>query len=88
MEPLGVQKRYIPHLKGLISGKVEPKDQGRGSTITLCHAHLKKAILYLKRAKAGASLERVERVHVHPLKIGNGCSAPVLRTAINCCENH
>ena len=48
MEPLGVLRRYVPHLKGLISGKVEPKDQGRGSTITLCHAHLKKAILHLK----------------------------------------
>ena len=48
MEPLGVQRRYVPHLKGLISGKVEPKDQGRDSTITLCHSHLKKAILHLK----------------------------------------
>ena len=47
---MGVQRRYVPHLKGLIYGKVEPKDQGRGSTITLCHAHLKKAILRLKTA--------------------------------------
>ncbi len=28
--------------------EVEPKDQGHGSTITLCHTHLKKAILHLK----------------------------------------
>ena len=34
LEPLGVQRRYVPYLKGPISGKVEPKDQGRGSTIT------------------------------------------------------
>ena len=38
LEPLGVQRLYVPHLKGLISGKVELKGQGRGSTITLCHA--------------------------------------------------
>ena len=47
---MGVQRRCVPHLKGLISGKVEPKDQGRGGTINLCHAHLKKAILHLKTA--------------------------------------
>ena len=47
---MGVQRRYVPHLKGLISGKVELKGQGRGSTITLCHAQLKKAILHLKTA--------------------------------------
>ena len=29
---------------------------------------------------AGASLERVRRVHPHPLKLGNGCAAPVLKT--------
>ena len=28
----------------------------------------------------GASLERVRRVHPHPLKFDNGCAAPVLRT--------
>ena len=28
---------------------------------------------------AGAPLERVHRVHVHPLKFDNGCSAPVLK---------
>ena len=50
MEPLGVKRRYVPHLKGPISGKGEPKDQGRGSTITLCHAHLKRAILHQKTA--------------------------------------
>ena len=28
---------------------------------------------------SGASLERVRRVHPHPLKFDNGCAAPVLR---------
>ena len=50
LEPLGVNRRYVPHLKGLISGKVEPKDQGRGSTITLCHGQNKNVILLLKTA--------------------------------------
>ena len=47
---MGVQRQYVPRLKGLISGKVELKDQVYGSTIKLCHAHLKKAILHLKTA--------------------------------------
>ena len=29
---------------------MEPKDEGRGSTITLCHAPLKKAVLHRKMA--------------------------------------
>ena len=44
LEPLGVQRRYVPHFKGLISGKVELEAQGRDSTFTFCHAHLKKAM--------------------------------------------
>ena len=28
----------------------------------------------------GTTLERVRRVHPHPLKFGNGCAAPILRT--------
>ena len=48
LEPLGVQRRYVPDFKGLIYVKVEPEAQGRDSTFTFCHAHLKKAILHLK----------------------------------------
>ena len=47
LERLGDQRRYVPHLKGLISAKVELEDQGRDSTFTFCHALLKKAILLL-----------------------------------------
>ena len=50
LEPVGVQRLYVPHVKGLISGKVEPAAQERGRTFTLCHALLKKAILLHKRA--------------------------------------
>ena len=35
---LGVQRRYVPHFKGLISGKVELEAQGRDSSFTYCHA--------------------------------------------------
>ena len=38
---MGVQRLYVPHLKALISGKVELKGQGLGSTITLCHPQTK-----------------------------------------------
>ena len=31
---------------------------------------------------AGTLLERVRRVHPHPLKFGSGCAAPVLRTFV------
>ena len=45
LKPLGVQRRYVPYFKGIISGKVELEAQGRESTFTFCHALLKKAIL-------------------------------------------
>ena len=38
------------------------------------------AVLAGKHDKSGATLERVRRVPPHPLKFGNGCAAPVLRT--------
>ena len=38
-------------------------------------------------AEAGASLERVRRVHLHLLKLGNGCAAPVLSTVWTCVED-
>ena len=56
---------YVPHLKGLIYGKVEPKDEGCGSTITLCHAQLKKAILLLKTAIVRIFF----RLTVHRMKV-------------------
>ena len=40
-----VKRCYVPHLKGLISGKVEFKDQGHGSTIIMGHALLNRAVL-------------------------------------------
>ena len=33
--------------------------------------------------QSGASLVRVLRVHLHPLKFGKGCNAPVLRGIFN-----
>ena len=39
LEPLGVQRRYVPHLKGLIGVKVDLEAQGRDSTFIFCHAH-------------------------------------------------
>ena len=50
LEPLGVQRHYVPHFKGLISAKVDLEAQGRNSTFTFCHAQLKKAILLHKGA--------------------------------------
>ena len=51
LEPLGVQWPYVPHFKGLIGAKVDLEAQGRDSTFTFCHAHLKKAILHHRRCK-------------------------------------
>ena len=48
LEPLGVQRHYVPHFKDLISGKVELEAKGRDSTFTFCHALLKKTILHYK----------------------------------------
>ena len=44
LDQLGVQKRNVPHFKGLIYAKVELEAQGRDSTFTICHALLKIAI--------------------------------------------
>ena len=41
-EPLGVRKRYIPHLKALISSLYDWKRLEWCSTFTLCHTLLKK----------------------------------------------
>ena len=44
LEPLGVQRRYVPH-QGLIMLYLDSEAQGRSSTFTVLHALLKKAIL-------------------------------------------
>ena len=44
LEPLGVQRRYVPHFKGLIRAKVDLEAQGRDTTFTICHTLLKKTI--------------------------------------------
>ena len=43
-EPEGVKRHNVPHFKGLIMFYLDFEAQGRGSTFTLCHDHLKKAI--------------------------------------------
>ena len=48
LEPVGIQRRTVPHFKGLIYAKVELESQGRDSTFTICHAQLKKAVLHYK----------------------------------------
>ena len=50
LEPLGVQRCYVPHFEGLINGKGEPEAQGSDNTFTFNHALVKKAILLHKRA--------------------------------------
>ena len=44
LKPVGVHRHNVPHFKGLILLNLDFEAQGRGSTFTLCHAHLKKAI--------------------------------------------
>ena len=51
LEPLEVQRRNVPHSKGLIYAKVELEAQGCDSTFTICQALVKKAVLHCKRAK-------------------------------------
>ena len=53
MEPVGVQRRYVPHFKGLICANLDFEAQGRDSTFTFLHALLEKAILFHKKAKGG-----------------------------------
>ena len=38
LEPLRVQRRYVPHFKGLISGNLEPTAQRCDSSFTFRHA--------------------------------------------------
>ena len=48
--PLGVQRRNVPHFKGLIMLYLDFEAQERDSSFTLHHAHLKKAVLHQKMA--------------------------------------
>ena len=48
---MGVQRRNVPHFKGLINAKVDLEAQGCDTTFTLCHAQLHKPILLLEMAK-------------------------------------
>ena len=45
---MGVQRPYVPHLKPLICGYLEPEVQGRGTTPSISHALLKIGVLYGK----------------------------------------
>ena len=70
LQPLGVQRRYVPHLKGLISVKVDLEAQERDSTFTFFHAHLTKAILHLKEAKSTAVFTKNRTVAISRSKLG------------------
>ena len=52
---MGVQRRNVPHFKGLINAKVDLGAQGRDTTFILCHAQLRKPILLLEMAKGAVS---------------------------------
>ena len=47
---MGVQRHTVAHFKALINAKVDLEAQGRGGTITICHAQSKKAVLHRKTA--------------------------------------
>ena len=50
LELVGVQRRNVPHFKGLIMFNLDFEAQVYGSTFTLCYGHLKKVILLYKIA--------------------------------------
>ena len=52
---VGVQRRNVPHFKGLINAKVDLEPQGHDTTFTLCHAQLHKPILLLEMDKGAVS---------------------------------
>ena len=61
---MGVQRRNVPHFKGLINAKVDLGAQGRDTTFTLCHAQLRKPILLLEMAK-GMNIKWPECTHIY-----------------------
>ena len=50
-EPLKVEQSYIPLLKALMYGISASGAQGRDSTLSICHALLKNALLLSEIAK-------------------------------------
>ena len=50
-EPLEFEQRYIPHLKALMCGIKASEAQWRGSTLRVCQALLKSAVLLSEIAK-------------------------------------
>ena len=52
-EPVGVERRYVPHLKALICGYLEPEVQGRGSTFTVCYVLLNIGVFHETRVRYG-----------------------------------
>ena len=38
LEPLGIQRRYVPHFIGLVSGNLDFEPQVRDSTFAFLHA--------------------------------------------------
>ena len=70
---MGVQRHNIPHFKGLIVLDLDFEAQGRGSTFTFCHAHLKKAILLHKMARVPFDLDLAidfRNGFTNPMKFG------------------
>ena len=61
---MGAQRHNVPHFKGLIMLYLDFEAQGRGSTFTFCHAHLKKAILHLKMATVRFDLNTAVCGHI------------------------
>ena len=53
---MGVERRHVPHFKGLIYAKVDLEAQSRDSTFTFRHALLKKAILLLQKGKSAKTV--------------------------------
>ena len=59
---MGVQRRTVPHFKGLIMLYLDFEAQGRDSTFTFHHAYLNKAVLLHKMARVPSDLNTAVRV--------------------------
>ena len=79
-ELLNQSKQYSDWLKT----KMEQSEKERAKELQARKEEEKVTIFTIIRKHlvptAGPPLERVRRVRPHPLKSGNGCAAPVLRT--------
>ena len=73
---MGVQRHNLPHFKGLIVLYLDVQAQGRDTTFTFHHAHLKKAVLYRKNRDRSDTFSSV--CSLAPVRI---CHA-LLRTRI------